>query len=46
MSVRPAATAAETQLALDLPAALPDLPIEPEWKAQQRLWGHSFHPMC
>jgi site-specific DNA-methyltransferase (adenine-specific) len=20
--------------------------IEPEWKDQQRLWGHSFHPMC
>ena len=19
---------------------------QPEWKAQQRLWGHSFHPMC
>jgi site-specific DNA-methyltransferase (adenine-specific) len=25
---------------------LPRLPIEPEWKQQQRLWGHSFHPMC
>jgi len=35
-----------TQLSLDLPAGLPYLPIEPEWKAQQRLWGHSFHPMC
>ena len=20
--------------------------IAPEWKDQQRLWGHSFHPMC
>jgi DNA methylase len=34
------------QLSLGLPAALPRLSIEPEWKAQQRLWGHSFHPMC
>ena len=34
------------QLALDLPVSLPALAIEPEWKAQQRLWGHSFHPMC
>ena len=34
------------QLALDLPLELPRIPIEPEWKAQQRLWGHSFHPMC
>ena len=25
---------------------LPGLGIEPEWKSQQRLWGHSFHPMC
>jgi site-specific DNA-methyltransferase (adenine-specific) len=25
---------------------LPGLPIAPEWKLQQRLWGHSFHPMC
>jgi site-specific DNA-methyltransferase (adenine-specific) len=35
-----------TQLALDLAAPLPRLTVEPEWKAQQRLWGHSFHPMC
>lgn len=34
------------QLALDLPLDLPAIAIEPEWKAQQRLWGHSFHPMC
>jgi hypothetical protein len=33
------------QLSLQLPVALPRLAIEPEWKAQQRLWGHSFHPM-
>ena len=35
-----------SQLALDLPVELPPFEIEPEWKAQQRLWGHSFHPMC
>ena len=34
------------QLVLPLPSDLPRLAIEPEWKAQQRLWGHSFHPMC
>jgi site-specific DNA-methyltransferase (adenine-specific) len=27
-------------------AALPALAIEPDWKDQPRLWGHSFHPMC
>ena len=38
-----------TQLALELdavPAPLPVLAIAPEWKDQQRLWGHPFHPMC
>ncbi|HEX5589323.1 MAG TPA: DNA methyltransferase [Candidatus Limnocylindrales bacterium] len=35
-----------TQLALELETELPRLAIEPEWKAQQRLWGHPFHPMC
>ncbi len=34
------------QLALELPLALPGLAVEPEWKAQPRLWGHSLHPMC
>jgi site-specific DNA-methyltransferase (adenine-specific) len=34
------------QLGLGLPAGLPELAIPPEWKLQQRLWGHSFHPMC
>jgi site-specific DNA-methyltransferase (adenine-specific) len=34
------------QLALELPIELPAIGIAPEWKAQQRLWGHSFHPMC
>ena len=33
-------------LAAELPAALPSIGIAPEWKDQQRLWGHSFHPMC
>ena len=37
---------APDQLELDLVTALPRISIEPEWKAQQRLWGHSFHPMC
>ncbi|HLX35124.1 MAG TPA: DNA methyltransferase [Candidatus Limnocylindrales bacterium] len=35
-----------SQLALDLPVELPRLQIEPDWKLQPRLWGHSFHPMC
>ncbi|HTS15130.1 MAG TPA: DNA methyltransferase [Candidatus Sulfotelmatobacter sp.] len=26
--------------------SLPALSLEPEWKVQQRLWGHAFHPMC
>ncbi|MFL5756938.1 MAG: DNA methyltransferase [Chloroflexota bacterium] len=34
------------QLAFDLPAELPAILVEPEWKSQQRLWGHSLHPMC
>lgn len=25
---------------------LPAIAIAPEWKQQQRLWGHAFHPMC
>ena len=35
-----------SQLALGLPVELPALSVAPEWKDQQRLWGHSFHPMC
>lgn len=31
---------------LELGLAVPRLAIEPEWKAQPRLWGHSLHPMC
>ncbi len=34
------------QLALELPSELPALGIEPDWKGQPRLWGHSLHPMC
>ena len=34
------------QLALQLPTELPQIEIAAEWKDQQRLWGHSFHPMC
>jgi hypothetical protein len=38
------------QLALELssviPTPLPALEIAPEWKDQQRLWGHRLHPMC
>jgi site-specific DNA-methyltransferase (adenine-specific) len=45
MSARPARITAG-QLALELPAELPPLALAPEWKEQQRLWGHSFHPMC
>src|SRR6188508_1938497 len=45
MSARPANITAG-QLALELPAELPALALAPEWKDQQRLWGHTFHPMC
>jgi hypothetical protein len=38
--------ARDDQLALDLAPDLPVLSVAPEWKDQQRLWGHSFHPMC
>ncbi|HEX7223835.1 MAG TPA: DNA methyltransferase [Candidatus Limnocylindrales bacterium] len=34
------------QLELGIEPALPAIAIAPEWKDQQRLWGHSFHPMC
>src|SRR4051794_22384384 len=42
----PDQTIAHGQLALELPSALPAIAIEPEWKGQPRLWGHSLHPMC
>jgi len=44
--VRPSAIPPAGQLALELPVELPRIAIESEWKAQLRLWGHPFHPMC
>src|ERR1043165_8196280 len=35
-----------TSYQLELGLGPPQLAIEPEWKAQPRLWGHSLHPMC
>ena len=46
MAARPAHTTAAGQLALELPLELPSIALAPEWKDQQRLWGHAFHPMC
>src|SRR6266487_5806711 len=46
MTIDPRTPAAQLALDLEVPAALPVLPIAPEWKDQQRLWGHAFHPMC
>jgi len=46
MSARPTTHRTAGQLALELPLELPGIALAPEWKAQQRLWGHSFHPMC
>ncbi|HEV2927391.1 MAG TPA: DNA methyltransferase, partial [Propionibacteriaceae bacterium] len=42
----PSRAATAGQLALELPLELPVISLAPEWKEQQRLWGHSFHPMC
>ncbi len=33
------------QLSLQV-APLPEVPVELDWKAQPRLWGHAYHPMC
>ena len=46
MSARPARGMAAGQLALELPLELPAIALAPEWKDQERLWGHPFHPMC
>ena len=46
MSARRAGATAAEQLALELPLELPAIALAPEWKDQQRLWGHAFHPMC
>ncbi|HEV8403023.1 MAG TPA: DNA methyltransferase [Candidatus Limnocylindrales bacterium] len=45
MAARPGRTT-NGQLALELPLELPAIALAPEWKDQQRLWGHAFHPMC
>src|ERR1700704_4428942 len=45
MPPRPRATS-KGQLAFELPLELPALALAPEWKDQQRLWGHSYHPIC
>ena len=46
----PSTAPTPAQLALGLPGLapleLPALAIAPEWKDQQRLWGHRLHPMC
>ncbi len=42
----PRRSLAAGQLALELPLELPAMELAPEWKDQQRLWGHAFHPMC
>src|SRR5258708_17246931 len=46
MSARPARATGRGQLGLELPLELPRIALAPEWKDQQRLWGHPFHPMC
>ena len=46
MPARPARVTTAGQLALELPLELPAIALAPEWKDQQRLWGHPFHPMC
>ncbi|MBA2383006.1 MAG: hypothetical protein H0V73_12930 [Chloroflexi bacterium] len=45
-TVTRARNAAQLALDLEVPAALPLLPIAPEWKDQPRLWGPALHPMC
>src|SRR4051795_3164525 len=46
MPARRARVTSAQQLALELPLELPSIDLAPEWKDQQRLWGHPFHPMC
>ncbi len=46
MVARSARDMAAGQLALELPLELPAIALAPEWKDQERLWGHPFHPMC
>lgn len=42
----PSPRPAPGQLHAGLAPDLPTIALAPEWKDQQRLWGHSFHPMC
>src|SRR3954467_5198263 len=37
---------AGSTLQLELGLGAPRLALEPEWKDQPRLWGHSLPPMC
>src|SRR5213075_2828526 len=46
MTIDPRTPAAQLALDLEVPAALPVLPMAPEWKDQARLWGPALHPMC
>src|SRR4051795_13207588 len=46
MPARRARVTTAHQLALELPLDLPSIDLAPEWKDQQRLWGHPLHPMC
>ena len=46
MTIGTRPTAAQLALDLEVPAALPILPIAAEWKDQARLWGPALHPMC
>ena len=48
MSARPRSRPGQLEIGLAAPTApeLPSLAIEADWKDQQRLWGHPFHPMC
>lgn len=39
-------TAAQLPLPLGEPHGLPSLPVDADWKAQPRGWGHPFHPIC
>jgi hypothetical protein len=46
MTASPSRATGAAQLRLELPSVLPAIRLAPEWKDQQRLWGHPLHPMC
>ncbi len=46
MSVPAVPDADPLDLAGQAGETLHDLRLEADWKAQPRLWGHAFHPMC